>query len=96
MQHSPVESHSGGKATYNYIFAILSLLTLLELAVAELVAGGELRAIVILIFTTGKAGLVGAYYMHLKYDPPILTWMFVGAMIIATAVVISLQRLGVY
>jgi caa(3)-type oxidase subunit IV len=43
---------------------------------------------------TIKAVLVVAYYMHLKYDRPILTWMFVVPVIMGIAVILSLQELA--
>lgn len=96
MEHQSTESHSGNKTTYNFIFIILAVLTILEIAVAEAIGGGSIRAVILLTMTTIKAGLVAAYYMHLKYDPPILTWMFVGSMAIAVAIIISLQGLAGY
>ncbi len=90
--HTP--SHGGTKATYNLIFGVLFISTIAEVAIAELLGGGEIRAILLLAVTTVKAALVAAYYMHLKYDPPLLTWIFIVPMIVATAVILSLQGLS--
>jgi caa(3)-type oxidase subunit IV len=96
MEHTPTATHGGTKDTYNFIFGVLFVATIFEVAVAELIGGGEFRAVLLLAATTAKAGLVAAYYMHLKYDPPILTWIFVVPMIVAAGVIISLQGLAGY
>jgi len=92
MEHET--KHAAGKPTYNFVFAILAVATLLEIAVAEV--AGVLGATLLLGLTTVKAGLVVAYYMHLKYDPPILTWIFIVPMLMGVAVILSLQGLAGY
>ena len=82
------------KPTYNLIFGILFLLTIFELAASSI--GGFFGAAVLIALMTAKAALVVAYYMHLKYDRPILTWMFVVPVIMGIAVILSLQGLAGY
>lgn len=82
------------KPTYNLIFGILTVLTIIEIAAAGLPE--TLAIAILLILMTAKAALVCAYYMHLKYDPPLFTWVFVVPLIMAVGVIISLQGLAGY
>jgi caa(3)-type oxidase subunit IV len=88
------EHKGGNKATFNLIFGLLVIITILEIAVSEM--GGLIGHALLIGLTTAKGGFVVAYYMHLKYDPPILTWIFVVPIIMAAAMVISLQGLAGY
>ncbi|MBZ0307541.1 MAG: cytochrome C oxidase subunit IV family protein [Anaerolineae bacterium] len=94
LHETPHVHHGPKKPTYNLIFAILTVLTLIELAAAAL--PGVLAIIVLIVLMTTKAALVCAYYMHLKYDPPLYTWVFVVPIIMAVAVILSLQGLAGY
>lgn len=91
MEHNtPHEAHGGNKPTYNLIFGVLAVLTVIEVGFAELGVAEGLHVAVLMGLATLKAGLVVAYYMHLKYDPPIFTWVFVVPVLMGIAVVISL------
>jgi cytochrome c oxidase subunit 4 len=93
--HDTSHAHHGPKKpTYNLVFAVLTVLTLLELAASGL--PGVLAILVLIVLMTAKASLVCAYYMHLKYDPPLYTWVFVVPIIMAVAVILSLQGLAGY
>jgi cytochrome c oxidase subunit 4 len=92
--HTEQQHHGATKPTYNLIFAILFVLTIFELAASAI--GGIIGAALLIILMTTKAVLVVAYYMHLKYDRPILTWMFVVPVIMGIAVILSLQGLAGY
>lgn len=92
--HNEQHHHGATKPTYNLIFAILFGLTVLELVGSAI--GGFFGAVLLIILMTGKAALVVAYYMHLKYDRPILTWMFVVPVMMGIAVILSLQGLAGY
>ena len=94
MQAEHQQHHGATKPTYNIIFVILFVATLLELLGSAI--GGFIGAAMLIILMTAKAALVVAYYMHLKYDRPILTWMFVVPVIMGIAVILSLQGLAGY
>jgi cytochrome c oxidase subunit 4 len=95
MEHqSHEQAHGASMSTYNMVFVVLAIVTLLELGAAEL--AGAINIIAVLALTTVKAVLVVAYYMHLKYEKPILTWLFVVPMIMGVGVIISLQGLAGY
>lgn len=94
MQHE--HSHGGNKPTYNLIFGLLFVLTILEVVTSELPLPGGLHFAALLALALIKGGLVVAFYMHLKYDPPIFTWIFVVPLIMGLAVILSLQGLAGY
>lgn len=91
--HSEQAQHGGTKATYNMVFVALVILTIIEIFFAE-IAG--LANIIMMVAVVIKFALVAAYYMHLKYEPPILTWLFVVPVMMGVAVVLSLQALAGY
>ena len=89
--HQQHETHGANKPTYNLIFGVLAVLTMIEVAFAAFEGVPEgIRIGVLLGLAFLKAGLVVAYYMHLKYDPPIFTWVFVVPVLMGIAVIISL------
>jgi cytochrome c oxidase subunit IV len=93
-EHDTHETHGANAATYNLIFVVLFVITIVELIAAQV--SGAVGSTLILAFSTLKAGIVVAYYMHLKYDPPIFTWIFVVPMLMGAAIIISLQGLAGY
>ena len=61
-----VPHHYAGIRTYLLVFAMLAILTAIEVAVSYL--GGGLRVSLLLIMSAAKALLVILFFMHLKYD----------------------------
>lgn len=59
------------------------LATLLEPVVTE----------VLLILSAIKFALVAMFYMHLKFDHRLFSWLFVVPMVIATFVILALMKL---
>lgn len=92
-------------ATYVRIAVVLFILTALEVyayelahhesgALAELVKGIFVPALIVL--SAAKFILVGAYYMHLKTDDRLLSWVFLFSLLIATVVIVGLMVLFKY
>ncbi|PJF37419.1 MAG: hypothetical protein CUN49_00415 [Candidatus Thermofonsia Clade 1 bacterium] len=70
------EPHSARHATpgtYVAVLGALAVLTLIELIVVYLPFLGQ---ILLLVIATAKAWLVLQFYMHLRYERKILTWIF--------------------
>ena len=86
--------HTNPMVTYNLIFVVLAVATIIELLVSEI--GGVIGTILLLAVTTVKAALVVAFYMHLKQDRPLYTWLLIVPAIMGVAVIISLQGLAGY
>ena len=87
------EASHASRGTYWMIALILGIVTLLEVAVFYVPA---LRAIIVptlLALSTVKFVLVAGFFMHLKYDRPVLTVVFAGGLAVAIFVVLSLYLL---
>lgn len=73
--HAPVAAH-GHKPNikeYMIIFAVLTALTILEVALAQIPGiSKKLLAIALVGLALTKAGIVGLYYMHLKSETRVL------------------------
>lgn len=81
-------THEAGhdKRPYIAIFVWLFVLTAIEVSSAYVphsVFPHEYVIPLLLILAVAKAGLVAAYYMHLRYDPRLLTVIFVGPFFLA-------------
>ena len=60
-----IEAHD---KMYIKIFVVLVVLTLVEVAVPTVWKFGSLKVVALCVLAAAKAGLVGAYFMHLKYE----------------------------
>ena len=99
MPHSAGEAvteRGGGHAsrsTYWLIALVLGILTVLEVAVFYV---PTLRAVIVPVLLTlsaAKFALVVMFFMHLKYDVPVLALLFSGALIVAASIVFALMLL---
>ena len=66
------EKHEHAKRPYLWVFLWLTVLTAIEVGVAALAIHDTIRIVVLLLLAVGKALLVALFYMHLRYDRPIL------------------------
>ncbi|MBI3740741.1 MAG: cytochrome C oxidase subunit IV family protein [Chloroflexi bacterium] len=66
MTQTP-ETHAA-KPNYLRIFVFLAVLTAVEVFAAFSIATPWLRVSFLLLLALSKAGLVAAYYMHLRFD----------------------------
>jgi len=95
--HQPEEQHEGGHATvatYVRIAVVLTVLTAIE--VGTLYIPGIPKALLVsslLFMSVLKFFLVVGFYMHLRYDHPILRALFVGPLLIAVAIILALMAL---
>lgn len=94
--HSNSEQHGGSVATYIIIAVILGIVTYGEFALVEfnftfLSEGGVLFWLVLL--SLFKFGLVIAFFMHLKYDGPLLSGLFGSGMVLAVGTLVGLSLL---
>ena len=82
--------HGPTVRAYWIVFVLLAVLTLVEIQIPAMmeaedaVRPGAGLVIALMVTALFKAGLVAAFYMHLKYDSRTYTYM----MLIATAVII--------
>jgi cytochrome c oxidase subunit 4 len=91
--HAPVHESSHPTAgKYIFIAVILTIITAIEVAVFYVIpqSARALMMIVLAVLAIGKFALVVAYYMHLKFDAKLLTWLFVAGLAVATATITGL------
>jgi cytochrome c oxidase subunit 4 len=92
MTHTPhTDEHAHpGAATYLRVFAILFVVTLIEVGVFYVPAFKPVLAPVLLALSALKFALVVMFYMHLKQDSKFFTFVFGGPLLLAAAVMLGL------
>jgi caa(3)-type oxidase subunit IV len=71
--HGDPHAHKPNIREYLVIFAVLAILTVLEVAVAKIPGlSKKLLGIALIGLALTKAGIVGLYYMHLKHETKVL------------------------
>jgi cytochrome c oxidase subunit IV len=90
------ESHGLTPRQYVTIFVVLTVITMIELAVSY--SGLAKVALIVILFPLSalKFGIVVALFMHLRFDSPFFTKMFLGPLILAASVLLALLLLGEY
>lgn len=89
-QHA--EAHAS-RATYWLVALILGIITLLEVAIFYVPAIRPVIVPTLLTLSATKFALVAMFFMHLKYDRPVLTRVFLGGLVVATIIVIAIMLL---
>lgn len=93
--HSRNGEHSHASvATYVKIAIVLTVVTGLEFAVIYIRALTPILVPLLLVMSAGKFALVALFFMHLRYDKPILSTLFAAPLIIALVVIVALMTLG--
>lgn len=90
--HATGHTHPGARE-YLGIAIILLVLTVIEVAVFYIPAMHPYLVPVLLTLSAVKFAIVAMWYMHLKFDHRLFSWLFVVPMMIAAAVIIALLRL---
>ena len=85
--HAGAHAHPTARK-YVAIAIILTIITVVEVAVFYVPALHPFLAPILLSLSALKFGIVAGYYMHLKFDPKMYSWVFYVPM--AFAFVISL------
>jgi cytochrome c oxidase subunit 4 len=97
--HATAAAHAGGGGhatvkTYINVAIALALITAVE--VASLYIPGipnPLLVVGLLVMSVIKFFLVVGFFMHLRYDHPILRALFVGPLMIAIAIILAIMAL---
>ena len=82
-----------GAMTYLVIAAILTVITALEVAIFYIPALESVIVPLLLVLSAGKFVLVVMFYMHLKMDSNIFSWVFLAPMALAVFLVVALIML---
>ncbi|HAX25347.1 MAG TPA: cytochrome C oxidase subunit IV family protein [Thermomicrobiales bacterium] len=88
---SPAHEHPTWQ-TYAKIAAILTIITALEVATYYLDIGSML-VYVLLVLSALKFGIVIGYYMHLKFDNRLYTFIFGAGLAAAISILVALLAL---
>ena len=75
---------------YMAIFWYLAILTVVEVGVVFLPFGKVVNGTLLCALALGKAALVAMYFMHLRFDHAWFSYVFIGPLIIAIGLAISL------
>lgn len=89
----PVEHAHPGAREYIVIAIILTVITAVEVAVFYIPSMKPMLVPVLLTLSAVKFSLVVAFYMHLKFDARLFTWLFVIGILLATFVILALLKL---
>ena len=91
VAHPPVvEEHHPSPMTYFTVAMILSVITAIEVVVFYFTWLGKGIIPILAILSGAKFALVAMFYMHLKYDSKLFSWMFVGGFVLAILVTFAL------
>lgn len=80
------EKHA--RRPYLWVFLWLGVLTAIEVGVARVVTNEPIKIVLLAVLAISKASLVALFYMHLRYDKPILA--IIGGFPFFLAVVMTL------
>lgn len=78
---------------YAGIAVVLAVITLVEVWVYYQEALRNVLLPVLLVLSTIKFALVALFFMHLKFDSRLFSYLFVGGLILATSVLFALMAL---
>ena len=90
------EQHGGHHATvgtYVRVALVLAGVTALEVGVIYVRQLTPIIVPLLLAMSAAKFALVVLFYMHLRYDSRVLTFVFVGPLILATGLAVALMTL---
>ena len=76
--------------TYVRVAAILVMVTLIEVGVFYVPVFQGILVPLLLVLSAFKFALVVMFYMHLKFDHPLFTFLFGGPLLLGMVVIIGL------
>jgi cytochrome c oxidase subunit 4 len=91
--HGPGEHAHPGAKEYVAIAFVLLVITVIEVAVFYVPAMKPMLVPTLLILSAVKFGMVVLWYMHLKFDHRLFSWLFVVGVILATLMILALMTL---
>jgi cytochrome c oxidase subunit 4 len=93
----PQEHAHPGAKEYLAIAVVLTVITALEVAIFYIPQMKPVLVPSLLTLSALKFSLVAMFYMHLKFDHRLFSWLFVVPMAIAAIVIVALMKLfGVF
>jgi cytochrome c oxidase subunit IV len=94
MASPPSEHPHPSVGTYVTIAIILTVVTGLEFGAIYIRALTPILVPLLLVMSAGKFVLVALFFMHLRYDKPLLTTLFAAPLLIAVIIVVAMMTLS--
>jgi len=91
--HGATEHGHPGAKEYLGIAIVLTVITAIEVAVFYIPSMHSMMVPILLTLSALKFAMVAMWYMHLKFDSRLFSWLFVVPMIIAAGVILALLKL---
>ena len=91
-RHDSEHPHPGARE-YLGIAAVLTVITAIEVAVFYMPGMKPVLVPTLLVLSATKFGMVAMWYMHLKFDHRLFSWLFVVPMVVIALIIIALLRL---
>ncbi len=89
-EHPPIR-------TYLLVATVLAVITVAEVAIFYITAMARFLAPTLIILSAAKFSLVVMFFMHLRYDSRIFSYLFVGPLMITIPIILVLMALfGVF
>jgi cytochrome c oxidase subunit 4 len=85
-------AHPGAKE-YLGIAVVLTVITAIEVAVFYIPSLAFALVPILLVLSALKFVLVVMFYMHLKFDSRLFSWLFVAPMLLAICMILALMAL---
>ena len=82
------ETQSHGR-TFIKVWIWLLVITLIEILLAYIQFGAVAMLTVLMSLSIVKAGLIMAYFMHLRYDEPSLSWTLVLPLVVCLLIMVG-------
>ena len=76
VEHHDVEIHDHPTGPYYWVFGTLAVLTILTVLASYVHLGHAGNIAIGLLIAVTKATLVAAIFMHLKFEPRAILWVF--------------------
>lgn len=92
-EHAHAETAHASRGTYWMVALVLGIVTLLEVAVFYIPVLHAVIVPILLVLSALKFVLVAAFFMHLKYDRPVLTLVFACGITVAVFIILALYVL---
>jgi cytochrome c oxidase subunit IV len=96
LVHEPGAHAHPSARTYILIAVVLTIITAVEVAVYYVPTIRQSLpslAVLLVVLAAAKFALVVGYYMHLKFDNKLFSWLFIGGLTAAIATMLGLWAL---
>lgn len=86
------EAHASNR-TYLIVAGVLAVLTAIEVMVFYVEALRPVLVPILMVLMAAKFALVAMFFMHLKYDTPVLSGIFGWGLFVALSIILALMAI---